>query len=233
MKKLQLVFTVACIFCLIVAISACNTTGVTPANYSRIKVVNTLAGSSPFNFFLNATTVSKPTITFPASSGYVSATPGTKFFQVSLATTPSLYFYSTTFTMTDSSSYSVFVTGGSPAYTSIITKDTLTTPPLGKAKIRFVNTSSSAGPLDVTINAVSGFRKIAYKGVTGFIEIPAGTYEFKAYQTGSSSTLATLSSQVLSDGTVYTLYSAGIVGSTASNSVFQLALMSNLLPAKK
>lgn len=232
MRKLQLLL-LGCTFFFVAAVNwSCNTSGVTPTYYSRLKVVNTLAGSSPIVFLLNGTTAnSSASITFPYSSGYLSVKPGTKFFQVALATTSTVYFTTKTFDMGVDSSYSVFVTGASGSYTSILTKDTLVAPSKGKARIRFVNTSNNSGSLDVTLNAVSGYSNITYTGVTSFIEVPAGTYEFKAYKTGTNSTLATLSGQVLADGSNYTLYSAGSVNSTATNAVFQLVLMSNILPA--
>ncbi len=236
MKKLRLFFSGLIISCCGLIFFACNNTGVTPTNYSRLQVINTLAGSSPINFYLNYTIKNSASITFPGSSGYVSTTPATYFFQVSFATTTTpLYFDPSTITLGVDSSYSVFVTGQYGSYTSIFTKDTLTLPSIGKAKIRFVNTSYSSGPLDVTINAVKGYSNVAYKGVSKFIEVPAGTYEFKAYSstTGTASNLATLSNQLLADGKIYTLYANGLVGSTAINSVFGLNLITNLLPVTK
>lgn len=235
MKKLWVFFKVLIISCCSLILFSCNNTGVTPTNYSRLQVVNTLAGSSPINFYLNYAIKSSASITFPGSSGYVSTTPGTYFFQVSLATTPTLYFDPSTIILGVDSTYSIFVTGQFGSYTSIFTRDTLTLPSIGKAKIRFVNTSYSSGALDVTINAIKGYSKVAYKGVSKFIEVPAGTYEFKAYSstTGTANNLATLSNQLLADGKIYTLYANGLVGSTAINAVFGLNLITNLLPVTK
>ena len=235
MKKLRLFFYGWVIggFCLI--LFSCNNSGVTPTNYARFQVVNALAGSTPFNFYLNSTIKSSTSITFPASSGYVSTTPGSYFFQVSLATTPSTYIYSSTNNLVFGvdSSYTAFITGQSTTPIAIVTRDTLTLPANGKAKIRFVNTSYNSPGLDITLNAVTGYKNVMYKGLGGFIQVPAGIYEFKAYSTGTTSNLATLSNQPLADGKIYTLYANGLIGSTAINAVFGLNLITNLLPATK
>ncbi len=234
MKKLQFLFGGLIIFWLGLTVFSCNTTGVTPTNYSRLRVVNALTGSSPFNFFLNNTLQTGGSITFPGASGYISVTPGTKYFQISLATTPGLYFDPGYITLNTDSSYSVFVTGQAGSYASILTRDTLTPPAIGKAKIRFVNASLYPAALDVTINAVKGYTNISYKSSGRFMEVPAGTYEFKAFTTGTTApTLTTLSTQTLADGKIYTLYAAGQVGSMAANAAFGLNLITNLLPAIK
>lgn len=234
MKKLQFFFVGLLVLALSPTIFSCNTTGVSPSYYTRLQVVNTLAGSTPFNFYLNSTKKSSTSITFPASSGYVSVTPGTYYLQLSLATTPGVFFYnaSNLIFKTDSS-YSSFITGQSGSPISILIRDDLTVPSVGKAKIRFINTSYNAGGLDVTVNGTTAFTGIKYKGVGAFIEVPAGTYEFKANITGTVDNLATLSRQVLADGKIYTLYADGLTGSTTTNAAFGLTLLNNLPPATK
>lgn len=235
MKKPKLFFVgLILVFLGLTFFSCSNSGGITPTRYARLQVVNTLAGSTPFNFYLNSVIQSKSTITFPASSGYISVTPGQKYFQASFATTPLLYFYFSYITLGVDSNYSVFVTGLSGKDSSIVTYDNLAGPSNGKAKVRFINTSTNSVPLDITINAVLGYKSVAYKSVSPFIEVPAGTYEFKAYPTGTTNnTLATLSNQTLADGKVYTLYAAGQTGSTTANAAFGLNLITNLLPATK
>lgn len=240
MKKPKLLFLSLIITCSALLIFSCNNSGVSPTNYSRVQVVNTLAGSTPLYFLLNSTRRYTSTITFPAASGYVSVTPATYFVTFQLATTSSVSLNTDT-TVTANrnldlkldSSYSVFLTGSTSNYTLLTTHDDLTNPSVGKAKMRFINTSTNSGGLDVTINGTKAYTNIAYKGVGPYIQVPAGIYEFRANKTGSTNTLATLSNLTLADGKVYTVYAAGLVGSTTSNAAFGLNLITNLLPAKK
>lgn len=235
MKKLRLFFGVWIICCLGLITFSCNTTGVSPTNYSRLQVVNTIAGSLSLDCALNYTTINKTTIAFPNSTGYISTIPGSKYVGIRPTSTPTAAFLdTTTVVLQTNNSYSLFFTGQVGAYKTIFIQDSLSTPAIGRAKVRFVNASLNPTNLDITINAVNGFDSIAYRGIGKFIEVPAGTYEFKAYPTGTrTSNLATLSNQLLADGKVYTLYAQGLPGNTAANAAFGLSLITNLLPNTK
>ncbi|MGI4021502.1 MAG: DUF4397 domain-containing protein [Janthinobacterium lividum] len=239
MKKRQF-FLISLMFVAMgtVNFSCGNTNGVNPAAYSRIQIINAIAGSSSLDCTLNSTKINTTTIAFPTTTGYISATPGTKYVEIRPTSTPTAPFIDTaTVVLKQDSSYSLFFAGQSGTTKSIMIQDDLSAPTLGRAKVRFVNASSAAGNLSITINAVAApeYANIAYCGVGKFIEVPAGTYEFKAFATGATNTntLGTLSNQVLADGKVYTLYARGIIGNTGTTSAFGLSLITNLLPAIK
>ncbi|MGI4803783.1 MAG: DUF4397 domain-containing protein [Janthinobacterium lividum] len=238
MNKLKTFFAGLIISYFTLVIVSCTTSGVSPTNYSRLQVINTLAGSTPINFTLNSTQKNIGVITFPGSSGYISVVPGSNYIQfITAASTTNVITRDTTqqhLNLAVNDSYSVFLTGSTSNYSILTINDTLTNPANTRAKIRFVNVATDAGALDITINGTTIYSKIAYKGVAPFVEVPAGTYEFKAMRTGvAGTTLVTLSNQVLADGKVYTLYAAGITTSTATNAAFTLTVMPNLLPATK
>ncbi len=238
MNKLKTIFAGLMISYFGLVILSCNTTGVSPTHYSRLQVINALSGSSPINFTLNSTQKNKGTIAFPASSGYISIMPDSNYIQFQTASSSVLLNTATTaikhlFLRADSS-YSLFLTGSTSNYTFLKINDVLTNPANTRAKIRFVNVATDAGALDITINGTSIYQNINYKGVSTFMEVPAGTYEFKAMKTGvTTTTLATLSNQVLADGKIYTIYAAGLTTSTATNAAFGLTIVANLLPATK
>lgn len=236
MKKQQFLTSLMLVVISVVSFSCGNTNGVNPSAYSRIQIINAIAGSSSIDCTLNSTRINTTTIAFPNTTGYISATPGTKYVEIRPTSTPTAPFLdSATVVLKQDSSYSLFFTGQSGSSKSIIIQDDLFAPTLGRAKLRFVNASSASGNLDITINAVAGYTNIAYRGVGKFIEVPAGTYEFKAFVNGATNTntLGTLSNQGLADGKVYTLYAQGIVGNTGITSAFGLSLIANLLPAVK
>lgn len=231
-----------CFFCICTVLSvislivvSCSTTGVSPSNYSRIQIVNTIPGSLPLDCAINYTKVNSVTLAFPNSTGYISTTSGSKFVTIKPTSTPSAdSLAGANVTLKKDSSYSLFFSGQTGAYRKIFVRDDLTVPTTGRAKIRFVNASVSSGSVDVTVNAVIGFKSIAFGAVGNFIEVPAGTYEFKVFSTGTATgTLTTLSNQLLADGKVYTIYAQGTVGSAIATSAFGLSLVANLLPATK
>ncbi|RYE29663.1 MAG: DUF4397 domain-containing protein [Sphingobacteriaceae bacterium] len=217
---------------------SCNTSGVSPTYQSRLQVINALAGSTPINFRLNSTQKTNTPITFPGTSGYISVTPGSNYVQFVTAASATILSTRDTaqqyLNLAADSSYSVFLTGSTSNFSILKLNDTLTNPVNTRAKIRFVNVATDAGALDITANGTSIYSKVAYKGVAKFVQVPAGTYEFKAMKTGvTGTTLTTLSNVVLADGKVYTLYAAGLTTSTATNAVFGLTVVANLLPAVK
>ncbi|RYE26731.1 MAG: DUF4397 domain-containing protein [Sphingobacteriaceae bacterium] len=236
MKKQQFLLGLMWVVISITNFSCGTTNGVNPAAYSRIQIINAIAGSSSLDCTLNSTRINTTTLAFPNTTGYISATPGTKYVEIRPTSTPTAPFIDTaTVVLKQDSSYSLFFAGQSGSPKSIFIQDNLSAPTLGRAKLRFVNASSTSGNLNITINAVTGYTNIAYRGVGKFVEVPAGTYEFKAFASGATSTntLGTLSNQVLADGKVYTLYAQGIVGNSSTTSAFGLSLIANLLPAVK
>lgn len=238
MIKLKILFAGLTLSYLSLMILSCNTSGVSPTNHSRLQVINALAGSTPINFRLNSTQKNTTAITFPGSSGYISVNPDSNYIQFLTASSATVLNTNNNdinrLRFIADSSYSIFLTGTTSNYSILKLNDILTNPTNSRAKIRFVNVSTDAGLLDITINGTSIYSKIAYNGVAPFVEVPAGTYEFKATKTGvTGTTLATLSNVVLANGKVYTLYAAGITTSTALNAAFGLSVVANLLPATK
>ena len=234
MKKQYFFFTSLMLTAFCLVIFSCNSTGVSPTYYSRIQIVNTVAGSLPLDCTLNSTRINTTTLAFPNTTGYISATPGNKYVAIAPSATPTVLLDSATVVLKQDSSYSLFFTGQSGAYQSIFIQDDLSAPATGRAKVRFVNASlNPANNLDITINAVAGFTNIPYLGVGKFVEVPAGTYEFRAFLNGTTNNLTTISNQVLADGKVYTLYARGIISNTTATSAFGLTLISNLLPNTK
>lgn len=235
MKRLRLFFGAWIISILGLITFSCNTTGVSPTNYSRLEIINTIAGGLSLDCALNSSVINKTTIAFPNSTGYISTTPGSKYVTIRPTSTPAAAFLDTTaVVLQTNNSYSLFFYGQSGVYKTIFIQDSLSTPSIGRAKVRFVNASLNPTNLDITINAVDGFDGITAGGIGKFVEVPAGTYEFKAYPSGTrSSNLGTLSNQLLVDGKVYTLYAQGVPGSTDTNAAFGLTLIANLLPNTK
>lgn len=224
------------LFALGMFIFSCSNTVVSPTNFSRLQVINAIPGSLSFDCRLNSTKINTGTISFPSSSGYISTVPGTKNVTIVPTSTPTAPATdSINVLLENNQNYTLFFAGPANAIKTIFINDTLNVlPAIGRAKIRFVNASGSSPALDIQINGTDAFTNIKYTKVASFIEVPAGTYEFRAFTPGMrGSSLATLSNQMLSDGKIYTLYASGISGNTATTSAFGLSLLTNLRPAIK
>ncbi|UEG54216.1 DUF4397 domain-containing protein [Mucilaginibacter daejeonensis] len=95
-----------------------------------------------------------------------------------------------------------------------LTDDTEPVAPIGKGgKIRFVNGSPRSTPFDIWANGTVAIKNVAFGTASDYQILPPGSYSFKAYPTGSTtSSLTTLQNVTIQDGRLYTLYSSGMVG---------------------
>lgn len=135
--------------------------------------------------------------------------------------------------------YSLFFTGlrSEKTLRSIVTvDDTASLPPIGKGgRIRFVNAAArKADIFDVWANGVRIVKNIAFAGISNYVTLPAGNYNFRIYPTNTSTTsLSELNNVTVQDGRLYTLYSRGIVGRAVTDTAaFGMAVLANNPPKK-
>jgi len=124
--------------------------------------------------------------------------------------------------------YTVFITGlvAENTRTSIFVTDTDAAPKQGNGKVRFINASARTVNVDVAANGVTAFANQGFKAVTKYLELPAGVYDFKIYQNGTSTVLTDLPNTTIQDGRLYTLYARGVVG-RADSAAFAAAIITN------
>lgn len=168
---------------------------------------------------------------YPTITNYYPVYSGEQIIQVRNHNQASVFYVDSVLNV--NRSYSLFVTGLASATTSadaltyILTTDYSTIPALGYGKIRFVNASPRTAGLDVSANGTQAFSNITYKGVSAYIQVPAGIYAFKINATATpTSTLTTLNNVTVQDGRLYTLYTRGLVGRTDS-AAFTAAVITN------
>lgn len=124
--------------------------------------------------------------------------------------------------------YTLFVTGlrADKTVSSIFTVDTAAAPANGRGKIRFVNASPKSGAFDVSANGTIAFANQPYLKASSFIELPAGSYEFKIMPTGTTTVISDLKGITILDGKIYTLYCRGVSGG-ADSVAFGAGVLSN------
>jgi hypothetical protein len=123
--------------------------------------------------------------------------------------------------------YTLFITGlraDSSVNAIFLTDTTLTLPPLGYGKVRFLNASPLSGSFDVYANGATtaGFKNLRFNKVSPYVQMPAGNYTFQIYPAGTNVSTTTAgaigaySNLTVQDGRIYTIYSFGISGHTDS-----------------
>ena len=93
----------------------------------------------------------------------------------------------------DQTVYAVGGTGGG-AVTAFTTTDDNSAPPSGQTRVRIVNMSPTAGPIDVFITAAGAdlaaatpnATNIAYQGTSAYLNVAPGTYTFRAVPAGTA-----------------------------------------------
>lgn len=200
-----------------------NSTTVSPSSSTtKLVVINASPDVGPIQAYINTYVLGITTGTSAQRTYFrYSTTPvyysiGTGLLTLQLRTENSKIQYSSdTVTTVSNRGYSLFMVGlaAKDSITSLLVKDDPTPPALGKGRMRFINVSPRTQGMDVYVNGALGFTKIAYKGISPYIELPAGIYDFKMTATGSAANgLADLPRITIQDGKVYTLYSKGMVG---------------------
>jgi hypothetical protein len=201
-----------------------NIIDVSPDVYSVDTYINNIKFNSALHHF-NAT-------------GYVGINAGQQPLQVRTSYTTIGYSSTALFTISptllSNSNYSLFITGyrvaniASDSLTHIFVADTSALPAVGYGKIRFINVSPRSPGFDIYANGTKAFSNITYTKVSGFLEIPAGVYDFKVNTAGSTNVQKDIPGITVQDGHLYTIYAYGLIGtSTRDSTAFNTGLITN------
>ncbi|MCX9155320.1 DUF4397 domain-containing protein [Niveibacterium sp. 24ML] len=146
-------------------------------------------------------------VPFPADSGYLSLLSGTRNFKVNAAGT-STTVIDVSPALAAGKSYSVFAVGFLAGIEPLLLEDNRTVV-ADKAKVRVIHGSPDAPAVDVLANDAVVVPNVPFKGVSGYLEVPAGNYVFKLNLQGTSTTAFTSPSIALEAGKVYTAIAIG------------------------
>ncbi|MBC7398716.1 MAG: DUF4397 domain-containing protein [Mucilaginibacter sp.] len=213
-------------------IASCGKSDSVSPSQSKIQmqVVNLSPDLQPINLLVGYIKQNNTPFSYPNPSGYFSLNNLDTPIQIRSYSPliSSTNFVSFNTALKSNFKYTLFVTGlrHDSTVTSIFTVDTSATPSAGRGRVRFVNASPRSGAFDVTANDTIAFRNRAYKSVSPFVEMPAGTYDFKIRPANSSTVIQTLQSVTIVNGKVYTLYCRGIANG-ADSVAFGVGILNN------
>jgi len=189
---------------------------VTPV--AGLNVVDASPGTASFNFGLDNNYVNGPALLYGQRSGYINAYTGKRLFSLTSGGTTNVI-ATDSLKLEENNYYSLFITGLNTTPTFFFTQDDLSAPPVGKAKIRFIQLSPDGGPFDLSVqNGATLFTNQAYQTASAFTTIDPGNYTFllKADQSG---TITTLSPETISAGRIYTVWSKGLIEGTGDYAI--------------
>jgi len=217
----------ALVFVVMPFISSCGKSSTNASSLNiQYQIVNLNSGIGSVDLYVHYVKVNSSSYFYPSSSGYFYLPSITMPFQVRRGTSltpgtiPPSYNFITTDTLkfAPNTRYTLMLMGqDSSSLYSIFSVDTSSAPAQGKGKIRFVNASpNNLGQVTVTANDSTAFAGVPYKTMTKFIQLTAGTYDFKMYQTGSTNVLLDRPNVTIQDGRIYTMYCYGLTNRTDS-----------------
>jgi len=182
------------------------------ASISGLSIVHASPIAEKLDVFINKTKVNNGDFGFANKIDYLNAYSGNRQILISKKGA-STNLKSENFTLKPSEAYSLFVVEKLNNIGFLFLTDTLTTPPAGKAKIRFVNLSPDAGALNLAIEGVSeGFvSDRLFKEYSTFKLInPAERVTFIITNKTTGATEVTLANIKIEEGKIYTLWAKGL-----------------------
>ncbi|SFW74229.1 DUF4397 domain-containing protein [Chitinophaga sancti] len=198
----------------LVTFSSCskddNDTAIEPD--ATVKIVNVFPDAGNVNVYKGDSKINSSVIDYNTATAYLSVANGEATYDFKNALSGN-----TVLSLPvkfEGGNYSLFTTGKTSdnSATGILTKDNLDAPASGKAKIRFVHASTNLGAVNFFVSDSLLFNNNAYKSVSEFKEMAAGTYTLKLSDATSGTAVVTKSDVVLTAGKIYTVAAIGLVG---------------------
>ncbi|GGH20381.1 DUF4397 domain-containing protein [Mucilaginibacter phyllosphaerae] len=219
-------------------LASCGKSGVNATNANaRLMMVNVSPDIQPYNLYARYIKQGTNSYSYPNAYAYFLVNTTDLPLQIRTAQTINGVNPTNLLTLPDTlkpnTPYTWFVTGlrADGSLASILTVDTGSMPAIGRGKVRFVNVSPANLKLNLALNDTLAFKSVAYKSITSFVEVTAGSYNFNIAETGAPNTvLAPITNFNVLDGKLYTVYFYGL-SNTSDTAKYGANILLNSLPA--
>lgn len=185
---------------------------------ANVRLVNASTDAGPSTLYMSDVLRTQDPVAFGSSSIYYQTYVGQV--DATVKTSSGTALATTNTELNAFGKYTFFLTGKTGSYGVINLQDDTVAASSGKAKVRFVQASSSlTNTINVLSNGTSLFTALSYKTVSDYNEVSAGTYVFAVTNTGSNTTLASSTSVNLQAGKNYTVYTYGDSGTNGATAL--------------
>lgn len=158
--------------------------------------VNAILESVPFGVNLGYTGSTPSSLPAPATANYSAILTGPRSIVLQRTAAPSVTVATLNFTVAEGEDRTVYATGGTGggAVAAFSTTDANPAPPAGQTAVRVVNLSPTAGAIDVFLTAPNAdlaaatptAANLAYQAASPYVNVAAGTYQFRAVPAGTA-----------------------------------------------
>jgi hypothetical protein len=184
---------------------------------ARVRAVHAIpdVAGSPVDVYVNGAKV--VTFDFFTVTPYLSLLPGTYDVRVVLSggDPDTEAVIAAEVTVEDGKDYSIVARGTGGDFGATVLEDDNTAPAAGQARLRVAHFSPDAPAVDIFINGeLSPVQGLSFPEATGYLEVPAGTYEVGVAPAGGTPIFT--AEVTLAAGTVYTAWANGLLGGSGA-----------------
>lgn len=202
----------------LVACSDDDTTG--PAQVAQVRVVHASPDAPNVDVLVDDATA-LTNVAFRAASGFLEVDAGARRLRVR-ATGTTTTVIDATVPFANGGAYTVLATGLLADITPVVAEDNLTDPPAGQVKLRVIHAAPAAAGVDVYATAPGAdintatpeLTNVAFRAVSDYLVVPAGTYQIRVTPTGTK-TVAIDAELTLAAGQIRTVVAKDAVGGGA------------------
>ena len=174
---------------------------------SKVKALNASPGMGNVDLLVDGVGF-LPGLAFSVPSIYAKIPSTSTTFAFQASATPGAIVAQTVTPITAATDSTVLLLGFPGAQTAKLFPDNNLPPATGYTRVRFINASPDAPPLDVLINDVKTITGLATSAASIYVPLPIGTYTIKFVDPVTGTISPTLVDVVFSGG-VYTVYVVG------------------------
>jgi hypothetical protein len=166
---------------------------------------------------------------YPLSSGYATLDAGSASVKVTPAGASTPVVIDASLNLEANKAYTVFAVNALANIEPLVVVDDKTVN-AAKAKVRFAHLSPDAPAVDVKLNSGTGatvFGNAAFKAVTNYLEVDAGSYTFAVTPAGTTTEVVVFNPITLENGGLYTVVALGTLNAADSYTFSVRAFIDN------
>ena len=213
------------------AVSACSDDKdvTAPATTAELRVVHA-SPDAPNVDVLVDNTVALTNVAYKGVSTYLPVPSGNRNLKVRATGTTTVVIDATP-TLDEGSAYTVIATGPVASIAPLLLTDDLTSPAAGNVRVRLVHASPAAGNVDIYVTgttddltaATPTLANVAFRAVSDYLEVPAGTYRVRITPAGTKTAAIDVNNVTLTAGQVRTAVAVDAPGGGAPLGAILLA----------
>ena len=194
----------------LLVVDSTGTSSIVDSLLAQVKLVHGAPGTGPVNAFTDGT-VTFANVPYQAASIYDAVAAGPHTVTIEAASVPGAVIATAQPPFVAATDTSVVLMGLPGAQTAFALSDTNLPPPVGRARIRFVNAGSDVGPVDILVNFAKVFSGVANATASTYVEELEDTYTITFVIAGTTAELLTMPLAVTA-GRTYSMYLVGTAG---------------------